>query len=203
MPADRFNEAEMYLVQNWQKACLVEKSMKEIRKRYAAILDRVWEAVEHEHKELDWCEIVVTQSWCTGYMYIGRNDWRVVDDYTYIGVENLRLEILADDNAEAPFIGIWAGKPRRPAMKMEGIKAVMSAVKRILPKAEFSWEVQADPSDYEWLLWYYLPKTRQELLGMILDGDGQRFVNCLVEHFEVFTKFIPVLDGVFSKPNKK
>ncbi len=41
-----------------------------------------------------------------------------------------------------------------------------------------------------------------KLLNMLLNGDNQLFVDCLVEHFNVFAKFIRVLDKIYSKPQK-
>ena len=202
MSKNRFNEAEAYLLCNWQQARSVEKTMEEIRAKYAEVIERVWAATKAQHKELDWYEAYVTQFWCDGYINIGRSNWQISDNYAYIGIDNLRLEILSDDNAERPYIGIYAGTSRKPAMEVGGIRKVLSAAGRILPKDKFSWEKQDDPSEYAWVLWYDLPARREELLEMLLDGDGQRFVDFLAEHFGVFTKFIPVLDEVFSKPKK-
>ena len=56
------------------------------------------------------------------------------------------------------------------------------------------------PKSYQ--LWYELPES-DKLMQMLLDGDSQKFVDCLLGHFEVFAKFIPVLDEIFpEKPEK-
>jgi hypothetical protein len=137
-------------------------------------------------------------------MAVGCKKWCNEDSYASIRIDNLRPEILLDDNAVHPFVGIWAGKPNKPAMDVSGIKKVFSAADKVLTKDELAiCEKAADPSDYRYVLRYKLPEDRRDLVGMLLEGDGQRFVDCLVAHFEVFAKFIPVLDEVFSKPGKK
>ena len=113
------------------------------------------------------------------------------------------MEELSDDNAEHPFIGIWAGTPNKPAMDVKGIKRVLSSADKTLTEDEFAICEKEDPSEYYYVLWYELPEKRADLIEMLLDGDGQRFVDCLVAHFEVFAKFIPVLDEVFVKSPKK
>jgi hypothetical protein len=199
MPTNTFNEAEKYLLENWQQARLVEKSLKKIRSKYTEICDRVVEVLKDEHKELDNCDNCVKSD---GSLSIGREKWQSDDNYAYIAVENLALTDLSDDNEDAPFIGIWAGTPRRQAIDVNGINRLRSAAREILTNDQLA-ECKDDPSDCEYDLWYSLPETKKDLIKMLLEGDGQQFVDCLVAHFKVFTKFIPVLDEVFSKPGKK
>jgi hypothetical protein len=45
MPATKFNDAERYLLANWQQARLIEVSMGEIREKYAGICERVLDSV--------------------------------------------------------------------------------------------------------------------------------------------------------------
>jgi len=206
MPTSTFNEAEKYLLQigTWQQACRVQKSLKEIRSKYTEICERVCTAIMEEHRELDLCEAWVTQSAYDGIIDIGRKKWQQSENCkACICIENLRLESLLDDNAEHPLIGIWAGTAKKPAIDVKGIKRVQSSADKILTKDELAICERDDPSDYCYFLWYELPEKRAELVAMLLEGDGQAFVDCLVAHCEVFTKFIPVLDEVVSKTGKK
>jgi hypothetical protein len=63
-------------------------------------------------------------------------------------------------------------------------------------------EKQEEPSEYEYAVWYYLP-DRQNLLGLLVNGDRQRFVDCLLGHFEAFAQFIPVLDEIFPEQARR
>jgi len=199
MPTNKFNEAENYLLANWQQACRVEKSLKEIRSKYAAICERVCEALAEEHPTLDLRRVRATQFWCDGFIEIGRKEWQLSENCkACIDIVNLRLELLLDDNGEHPFIGIWVGTSKKPAMDVKKVKRLLSSANKILTMDELAMCETEDPSGYEYVLWYELPEKRADLVAMLLEGDGQRFVDCLVAHFEVFAKFIPILNEIFS-----
>ena len=209
MPANKFNEADKYLLEKWQQACLVEKSVKAIRLRFTEICARFLESIQNEHKTLDRCNNWVKSDWS---VTIGRERWQREGNFAYIGIEYLCVENLWDDSGEHPFVGIWTGKPKKPAIDLKAIRRILSEAKTILTKDEFArceWESSPDdeikPSDctYQYQLWYSFPEERKELRNMLLEGDGQPFVDCLVAHFEVFAKFIPILDEVFAKRGKK
>ncbi len=208
MPADRFNEAETCLVENWQKARLVEKSMKAIRGRYVGICDKILESVQDEHVGLDRCKNWLKSD---GVLAIGRENWQKDGNHAFIAVECLRLKQPTEDSVDRPYIGIWTGTPKKPAMDWGGISRLRYAAREILTSDQFAeffgdpsdWEVNPSDCEYQYDAWYTLPEMKQDLTKMLLDGDGQTFVDCLVSHFEVFTKFIPVLDEVFPKPKKK
>jgi hypothetical protein len=208
MPTNTFNEAEKYLLENWQQACRVEKSLKKLRNKYVEITDGVLEPIQEEYPTLDRCENLVKSDAC---IIIGRESWQCDGRYAYIGMEYLDVDSLWDDNAEHPFIGIWTGKPKKPVMDVKAIKRLLTDAETILPKDvydECQWEcspdkLKASECSYQYQLWYTLPQERKELRSMIVDGDGQKFVDCLVSHFRVFAKFIPVLDAVFPEPEEE
>lgn len=209
MPTNRFNEAEAYLLQNWGQACKVEGSIKKIRKKYAEIADVVLASIQERYEGLDRCENNVKN---IGSILIGCERWQTAGNYAWIGAEYLNLENLSGSDSERPFIGVYTGELKKPAMNVEQLRHVVSKATAILTEdqlAECGEEEDTlyhadDVSDcvYQYQLYYSLPDKR-ELLNMLLDGDGQRFVDCLVEHFQVFAKFIPVLDEIYSEPTKK
>lgn len=47
------NEAERYVFEHWEEALAFEESMDKVRKKCAGLLDRVVEAVQEAHPELD------------------------------------------------------------------------------------------------------------------------------------------------------
>lgn len=165
MPTKTFNVAEEYLFKNWQQACRLEKSLKTIRGKYADICGRVCETLVEEHPELDLCRTRVTQNWCDGFIDIGREEWQLSKNCkACISVENLRLELLLDGNAEHPFIGIWAGTSKQPALDIEEIKRVQAAADTVLAKDELAICVKDDPAECYYIFWYELPEKRADLV---------------------------------------
>ena len=84
--------------------------------------------------------------------------------------------------------------------KLKQIERIVFAADEILTKDELEGVEKVDPNDleYEYQRWYELPE-HNELLQMLIDGDSQKFVDCLLGHFEVFAKFIPILDEIFPE----
>jgi hypothetical protein len=201
MAENTFNEPEKYLIQNWVQARRAEKSMEEIRGKYAGIFDRVWEEVKAAHGELDHCHTRVTQFWCKGYMGIGRKEWRREGgDQPLIQIDRLRLEVLLDDESEPPFAGIWACKAKKPGTDRDGVRTIITEANKVLTKEEVARCQFESQNNYGYVLRYNLPENRHDLAGFLLEEDGQNFVDCMVSHFEVLARFIPVLDKVFTKP---
>jgi len=204
MAENTFNEPEQYLIKNWVQAHRVEKSMAEIRGKYAGIFDRVWDAVRATPDQFDHYKPRLTQFWCEGYMGIGREKWRREGgDQPLIVIDSLRLEVLLDDESELPFAGIWACKAKRPGTDLEGVGRIGSEAEKVLTKEELARCQIESQCNYGYVLRYDLPEDRHDLAGFLLEGDGQKFVDCMVSHFEVLARFIPVLDEVFTKPIKR
>jgi hypothetical protein len=203
MGENTFNEPEKYLIQNWVQARRVEKSMEDIRDKYAGVFDRVRDEVKAAHHEFDDFYIRVTQFWCKGIMGIGRKEWRRKGgDQARIQIDKLRLEALLNDDLNPPFAGIWACKAIRPGTDLEGVAKIISEAKKVLTKEECARCRTESEKNYGYVLRYDLPENRHDLAEMLLEGDGQKFVDCMVSHFDVLARFIPVLDEVFTKPIK-
>jgi hypothetical protein len=165
--------------------------------------------LQEEYDTLDRCENGAKND---GNLIVGREDWQLDGNYAHIGVEYLCLEHLWDDNSEHPFVGIWTGKPKKPAMDVKGIKRLFVEAKKLMAKEDLAQyavqfasdgDIKASDCDYQYQLWYHLPEERKEIRRMLVEDDGQEFVDCMVGHFKILARFIPVLDGVFAKPTKK
>lgn len=51
-------------------------------------------------------------------------------------------------------------------------------------------------------LLYNLAQCHRALHQMLMDGDGQRFVDAVAGHFELMARFVPTLDKLFSETVK-
>lgn len=161
------------------------------------------DSIRERCEGLDRCENDVKKN---GSVVIGRERWQRNGNYAYIGVENIGIDSLTSmttSEDDKPYIGVYAGTPKKPAMGLEQIERVVSAADEILTKDELKAVEKDAPHslEYEYQLWRYLPESN-ELLQMLVEADGERFVDCLLGHFDVVAKLIPVLDEVFSEPQK-
>jgi hypothetical protein len=199
----KINEAEGYLLRNWKQARLVKDSMEKILTRYHSLCGNVLDTLQERHKGLDYRESFSRKGNGTE-LAVGRERWKTNGNYAYIGVDYVDLDSLLDfENPERPFIGIWTGEPKKPAMSTEQVSHLCAAARGILTDEQLSeCDSGGDFDEYCYQVWYSLP-DRAQLLKMLLEEGGQRFVECLVDNFEVFAKCIPVLDEIFPKPKKR
>lgn len=199
-----FNEAERYLVGNWRQARMLEESMQEVRNKYFGLGQAVVERIRDEQPALDWDEVNVHRKSGQGRIGIARSTWPEKGGYKLgFYVEGLRLEQLAgaeEDEPEPLYACIWtepAGKT--PSQGLEFAKAVHSGERRRLTEEERK-KCKEEPGAP---LWYFLPQTGEQLLQMLLAGDGQQFVECMVTHFGLLARFTPDLDEVCAKMQDK
>jgi len=199
MAKELFNEAELYLVRQWPSAQLMEESMEKVRKKYAALCQRTVEDFQATHKELDNPQVFVTQFWDSGYAGIGRVGWRQGKGNPGFYIQNLRLEVLTDETEEAPYAYIWLSKPQKEGADFaKARKRIQSAAEKLLTKEELQ-RCSMDDLDEGCPLYYDLPESRHDLLGMLTEADGQRFADCLTAHMELLARFTPILDEVLLK----
>lgn len=79
----------------------------------------------------------------------------------------------------------------------------MAAAQTILSPEELRRTSPYDPDDDEDCLLSFDAPSNRELLNLLLDGDGQRFVERLVSQFDLMARFVPVLDRVFQRCTKE
>jgi hypothetical protein len=190
------NEAERYLIQHWSSARLMEQAMESVRKKYTGVFQRVVETLQRTRKEFDHTGVFVTQFWGDGFVFLSRTAWKRREKQWpppgfYIG--NLRLELLCAEDEPPPYAGI-----RIPAKGRDvDTKALTNAVRKLLTEKERKrCPIQQEDGNYP--LYYDLPETRADLLDMLLDGEADRFVDCMVSHLELLARFTPVLDKLLA-----
>jgi hypothetical protein len=199
MTNETFSEPERFLIQNWTAARQLELAMEKVRESYTSVGERIVAAVRGTHEDLDSAKIALTQHWGKGELLIGRKAWEPPDYWpSGFSIDNLSLEVLADETEAQACLSIWFNKPERMGVdKAEAIKAVHRAAKTILTQDEM--KLCKLTSEDNCALVYLLPQSRKELLEMLAEGTSQSFIDCLVGHLDVVIKFTPVLDKVFEK----
>jgi len=199
MGRDTFNEAERFLISKWADSRQLELSMGKVREKYVAVVQRVVDTVGARNENLDASTIKVTQHWGNGYVGLGRKAWHSKGSSpTGYYIENIRLEILADESEPPPTAYIWL----KPAVQngadfARALAAVRKAARKSLSKDELRACQFMD--DEETVLSLGLLPGRKDLLEMLSQADSQAFVDCLVSQFEILTRFNEVLDSVLIK----
>ena len=203
MAEKAFNEAERYLIQNWTKARTLEESMDAVRQKYWGLASAIAEAVQAKNTALDWQLVYVHHTSGEGGIGIAKNAWPEVGGYKLgFYVANLRLELLAAEaeDENRPYACVWTKPASRIRIGMSEVNRAILAASRNVLTAD---ERKRCEKEEEAPVWYYLPETREQLHAMLLEGDGQRFVECIVPHFELLTRFTPTLDKILSKAGGK
>ncbi len=200
MPTALMNEAERFLLQNWSEAHRMEKTMEGVRSKYKELFDRVVEAVTESHPDLDQNRYYVTQFWGDGSVGFSRITWPGNDMHPAgLWIWNLRLEVLADDTQEAPRPSIWIGPKVAKSVGVDVEEArsrlLTAAVNLLAPDER---DQVTDENLGESLLAFKGPSKR-ELLEALVQGDGDDFVRRLVEQVDLMSRFVPVLDEVFTR----
>ncbi len=199
MTNETFNEPERYLIRKWAASRELELAMAKIRASYTSVGERIVAAVRGTHAELDSDELALTQHWGEGILLIGRKAWQPPNDWpSGFRIDNLRLEVLSDETEGPPCLSIWFNKPEKMGIDTQvAIKAVHQAATGILSQDEM--KLCKLTSDDNCALVYLIPESKNNLLEMLAEGTSQSFIDCLVGHLDVVTKFTPVLNKVFEK----
>ena len=200
MAKELMNEAERFLLKHWEESRLLEESMDGVRTKYKEVFERIIEAVREAHPELDSSKVYVTQFWGTGSIRVGRRSWPGGDSDRPPGfwIWNLRLEMLASEDSDQPSVNIYFSDKaaKKCHLDIAAAKAELSAeAQKLLSPEEFEGTGKGDSDDT--LLRLAVP-TKAELLELLADGDGQKFVERSVSLFDLMARFVPTLDKLFK-----
>jgi hypothetical protein len=189
------NEAERYLIEHWSLACHMEEAMQSVRKKYMAVFDRVVETVRKNHEDLDDYSNRMTYANEDGCVLLTKSAWREKQKWWPPGfyIEELRPELLFDTDGPAPYASIWVPAKKTGIDPAEARKAIIEAAPQCLSEDERA-RCLKQPEDLDYLLCYDLPEPKDELLKMLLEGDAQPFVDCMVRHLDLLARFTPVVD---------
>jgi hypothetical protein len=193
------NEAERFLIQNWNEARRMEETMEAVRTKYKELAERVIQGVTENHPELDRSRYYVTQFWGGGSLGFGRSTWPSKDGWpSGLWIWNVRLEHLASAQEEPPQATIWIAPKVAKAAGIDLLAArrtLSDAVSQVLTDDERESVITTELE--ESLLRFQSP-SKEDLLEGILTEGGEAFVAQLIEQFDLMAKFIPTLDEIFS-----
>lgn len=191
----RFSEPEVYLLDNWKDARLIEDAMKTVRSKYQETIDAVLEGVQKKHREFDCVKSYFPRNGSDGMAAVGKARWPkgAWEWPTGFYVENLQLENLTSSELEAPIKYVWI--PESEVEPTLAEKSLCNAAQQLLCTEEFEHLTFESDSDGGWF-WCKLEQSEEEFVDLLTKDDSRGFINCLVAHFEWMTKFTAVIDEV-------
>jgi hypothetical protein len=198
MKTHQFSDPELYLLNNWANAMLLERSMTAVRVKYAEILGVALEKVSKHHDGLD-SRFIETKDKEKFKVGIGKRSWPSMYPKTWpsgfwLGCIGLRH--LTSEDGDAPYACIWLNPPRSADLDLKvAVQRLHDAAQTILSQEQLpdlGKTVKVDEAD----IWYPLGEPRAKLLEMILNNKSRELIACIVAHFETMAKFIPVMDEI-------
>ncbi len=206
MAKQLFNEAETYLLENWTDARLLEKSLVTMRKKYAAVLVKVLDEVKKRHPDFD----------CRGMEFrvldedndddcdcvnigVGKKAWPSASRRNWpsgLWICGITLGEIVAHGEGFPTASVWINPPEDSTVDLTSVgHRLEEEAKRLLPERTVTHTV--DKEDGWVSIDYSLPESRNALLELLLKGESQGFIKCLVAHFETLTKLVPAIDQIF------
>ena len=198
MTKPKFNSPELYLLKNWANARLLEDSVEKVREKYKDLFSEVLDRVNGKHKELNCRGMRLDDD--GGYVNVGlgRETWPASDHRWPSGlwIGGVALDDLASEEGEAPYAAVWISPPKGGKLDLKGATRTIEAEAKRLKLEVCRCE---DDDGIEWTL----PESRQELLALLEKEDSRGFIECMVAHFELLTRFTDVLNQVFDAKRKR
>jgi len=191
----RFNEADLFLLDKWTDARLLEDGMEQLRKKYEQVVDTMLAECQSIHRELDGSKNGLRSYSGFGLWKTSWPKWRDWQPGFYI--EEIRLDNLKLPDFEAPYKNVWIPNPN-PGEVETGLR---KTVERIVTKVESNqWQIHSDKRATS--IWCSI-ETREELCDLLVRDEGQGFVRCMVDHFYSMMQFIPAVTEIVSKYSGK
>lgn len=204
MKIQPFSDPELYLLNKWESAMLLENSMKAVRDKYAQIFAAAFDRLEQQHKELN-CRTMHLTHEGDPSVSIGKKSWPSTypnwPSGFYLG--NIGLDYITSEDEDAPYACVFFHPPKSEGRDFRGIvQQLREAAKTILTKERMN-SVQDQAGKGDAAIWYPLPEPRQELLAMLLNNQSTDFIDCIVAHLKTLAKFIPVMDAIALGSKRK
>jgi len=204
MAIHQFSDPELYLLNNWASATLLERSVKAVRDKYTEILDSALDKVTERHKELDCRAIHLSDNWelTAG---IGRKAWPSMyprwPSGFWLGCGG--LQNLTSMEGDSPYACVWLNPPKSAKLDLEeAVHKLKEAAKRLLSREQLE-RVEHSLGSGEADISYPLPEPRDELLNLLLKEDSRGFIDCIVAHYETLVRFMPVMDEIMHVRKRK
>ena len=188
----KFDRLDRWLIDNWAEAREFETSMERARTTYEGIVQQVVERVQRKLPALDRSKLFGS----IGQLVFSKSDWPSASSYlSGLWLGSIGLNNLVVEEDEAPYASFWLDPPKAVKIDLSIAHSKLTkANTRLMKDPKIHWESGKGLKDCDW---YYFPETRHSLLKMLLDGSGERFVECLTAHALRLTRFVPIIDQVF------
>jgi hypothetical protein len=190
---------ERFLFERLPDVLRLEAAMNDIRRKYSEFWDDICRRVQGEHAELN-CPCNRATSDYYEQVAMGRDCWPSAYKPWPSGfyILHVNLECFCLPDYEAPCAGIWIRPRKENRIDLESLK------KTFPQEAERQLGVNLrSEGNSEISLWFDLPESRDELLGMLTKGKESQFANCMVSHFGRLAKLIPLIDEVFKIKDRR
>lgn len=186
------NTLDQWFIKNWEQARDFEKSMDLVRASHEQIMLRIVEKTSHLLPELDLQKS--RGSSFDGQIVFSKIGWPSARTSYPSGIwlSGIGLDNLAANEGDNPNLSIWLELPRNSKIDCDRLKSTINSnSSRILNNTELEWKSGGSTKTCGW---YAIPEKREALVKMLLDGDGQHFVDYLAEQVYKMAGFIKILD---------
>ena len=204
MKIQPFSDPELYLLNKWESAMLLENSMKAVRDKYAQIFTAALDRLEQRYKGLDCRTMHLTDKWNPS-VSIGKKSWPSMYPSWPSGfwLECIGLDHLTSQDKDAPHACVFFNPPKSEGRDLKGtVQRLREAAKTILTKERLD-SVGHEIGKSESYIWYPLPEPRHELQRMLMNNQSREFIDCIVAHLETLEWFIPVMDEISRGGKRK
>jgi len=191
---------ERFLFEKLPDVLRLEAAMEGVREKYFRFWDDICRRVKEKHPQLNRPSNHATRS-SDGQVGIGRECWPSPYSTWISGfyIYGIGFEHLCSSGEEAPWAGIWVEPPEKMRINVESLKEPL----RRKAEQKLGLKLLDEGGSSTISLWYALPQSRNELLGMLTKKQEAKFANCMVSHFTQLAKFIPDIDKVFNAGKKR
>jgi hypothetical protein len=198
-PGLNLKSEERFLFENLPDVLSLEAAMEGIRKNYAQFWDDICRRVKEKYPQLNFPCNHATRRW-EGQVGIGRESWpsQYANWPSGLYICYINFESLCSRDTEAPCAGIWVQPPQKMRIDVESLREPFS--RRAEQKLGFK---LLDVGNSDISLWFDLPESRDELLGMLTKNKEVQFADCMVSHFVQLAMLIPEIDKVFNAGKKR
>ena len=197
MTVQPFSDPELYLLNKWEDAMLLENSMNAVRDKYEQILATVLDRVEQQHRELD-CRTMHLSYKEDPSVSISKKAWSSMYPNWPSGfwIGCIGLNNLASEDENEPYASVYFN-PSKSAVfdSQEIVRRLRDFAETILTREQMS-RLRDDANKGDASIYYLLPEPRRKLLEMLLNNKSAEYIDCIEDHLKTLARFIPVMDEI-------
>ena len=195
MAKQTFNEAELFLIQNWGETQVLVDTMAKARKKNNELIEKIGEAVfgvyEYQ-KDLDVFGFIKDACLTFGRKWPREGNRPVGLYLDYLGLDSLASE----ETDDAPEAYVYVGPARRKAgLDVVAAKRKLWQELPTLLTAKEHQQCLSYENNKDLLVgWHF--SSKQEILGWITARDEQKLTECLQDQVVIFVKLVPLFNDL-------